>query len=285
MSNASLPRSPGYRPSGKCDWLKLLTIAVPFSLLAACALSVVLMEVFVGGFYFFLIVPALAGLILGGAAAALFRYAHCRNPAMAAILGGLLASIMFLGYFHAHFVRMAGLRALTRVDFLPRFINARMHHDVIRDVHDVGNRMGRQAPAPVMNWLWFAGDWLFAAGVCGGVVFAATRRAYCESCMRWMVRKKATAPAGKAAVVVAAVAAKQVASLPEWPATQVKNGTVASQFELEYCPGQADQADVCPIYLTAREVVKGQKKNVLVARQVQLTVEDLAELANKLSFK
>jgi uncharacterized membrane protein len=103
MSISSISQPAGYQPSGKCDWLKMLTIALPLSLLAACLLSVVLMLVFLWGFYFFLIVPAFAGLLLGGAAAVLFRYAHCRNPHVALALGLLLGTIMFLGYYHAHF--------------------------------------------------------------------------------------------------------------------------------------------------------------------------------------
>jgi hypothetical protein len=150
-------------------------------------------------------------------------------------------------------------------------------------MHDVGNR--KPQPVPVMNWIWFAGDWLFAAGACAGVAFAGARRAYCENCMRWMVRKKATGPAGRARAVVAAIAAQQIASLPDLSAAQVKSGTLASQYELEYCPGQPEQATVCPIYLTAKEIVKGQNKNVVVARQLPLTVEELAELAKKLTFK
>jgi hypothetical protein len=275
-------QSAGYTPSGKCDWLKLLTIALPISLLAAFALSTAMMLAFVGGFYFFIVVPAVAGLLVGAVAAGTFRFAHCRNPYAAAVLGFFLGTIMFLGYFHFHFVYHVGLRGLTRIDMLPRFIEAHMNHDIIKDMHDVRNR--NQKPAPVMNWIWFAGDWLIAACLCGGVTFAAARRAYCENCQRWMVRKKAATAPGNAASVMAAISAKQIASLPEWPETKIKNGATASQFEVEYCPGQMEQADVCPIYLTAKEIVQGQKKSVVVARQIQLSVDELAELSKKLRF-
>jgi hypothetical protein len=282
MSSVNPAESTGYAPSGKCDWLKLFTIALPFSLLAAFVLSACMMLAFVGGFYFFIVVPAVAGALLGAVAAGAFRFAHCRNPYAAAVLGFLLGTIMFLGYFHFHFVHNVGLRGLTRIDVLPRFIEARMNHDIIKDMHDVGNR--NQKPAPVMNWIWFAADWMIAACLCAGIAFAAARRAYCENCQRWMVRKKAATVPGNAARVVAAISAKQIASLPEWPAAKVKSSATASQFEVEYCPGQVEQADVCPIYLTAKEVVQGQKKSVVVARQIPLTVEELAELSSKLRF-
>jgi hypothetical protein len=284
MSSVTNSQSVGYTPSGKCDWLKLFTIALPFSLLAAFALAVGLMLAFVGGFYFFIVVPAVAGLLLGAVAAGAFRFAHCRNPYAAAVLGFLLGTIMFLGYFEADFVHRFGWRALTRMDALPNFIiKVRMNHDVIKDMHDVGNRNPK--PAPVMNWVLFAADWMIAACLCAGVTFAAARRAYCENCQSWMVRKKAATAPGNASCVVSAIAAKQIASLPDWPDAKVKSGATASQFEVEYCPGKVEQSDVCPIYLTAKEVVQGQKKSVVVARQIQLSVEDLAELSKKLSFK
>jgi hypothetical protein len=54
MSFASLFKQGGYRPSGKCDWFKLLTIALPLTLLSACALAFVLAKLFVWGFYLFI---------------------------------------------------------------------------------------------------------------------------------------------------------------------------------------------------------------------------------------
>jgi hypothetical protein len=282
MCSLASSQPTGYTPSGNCDWIKLLTIALPVSLLAAFGLSAALMEALFGGFYFFIVVPAVAGLLLGVAAAWLFRFAHCRNPYLAAVLGVLLGSVMFLGYFHFCFVYRAGWPWLARIDMLPHVIQHRMNNDIIKDAHDVGNRNPK--PAPVMNWIWFAADWGFAAFCCAGVAFAGARRAYCENCMRWMVRKKATTAPGNAAAYVAAINAKQIAALPESPLTQVKKGSAVSQFEVEYCPGQADQADVCPIYLTAKEIVQGQKKTVVIARQIPLTVDELAELSTKLNF-
>src|SRR5262249_27396553 len=147
MSSVTSTPSAGYTASGQCDWLKLLTIALPVSLLAAFALAAALMMAFIEGFYFFIVVPLIAGALLGAVAAGTFRFAHCRSPYAAAVLGFLLGTIMFLGYFHADFVHRVGWRGLNRIDLLPRFIEARMNHDVIKDMHDVRNRKQRPIPA------------------------------------------------------------------------------------------------------------------------------------------
>ena len=74
------------------------------------------------------------------------------------------------------------------------------------------------------------------------------------------------------------------ATLPVFPSLPAKTGGPSAQFELEYCPGNKDQADICPIYLSAWEVAPGNKKKTYLARQIPLTVEELAELSQKLSF-
>jgi hypothetical protein len=192
---------------------------------------------------------------------------------------------MFLGYYHCHFVSIRGPRVLSRIDILPAFINWRLHHDVIRSTHDIGNQNQKLEPNVYMNWIFFGLDWAMAAAACVGVAFEGARRAYCETCSRWMLKKKAIVASGATRKVIAAISAKQIAALPVLPSVKTKRGTVVARFELEYCPGNTDQADICPIYLTAREVAPGNNKSVTVAQQIPLTVEELAELSQKLSFQ
>jgi hypothetical protein len=281
-------RPGGYRPSGRCDWFTLLAIALPLTLLGACVLAFVLSQVFLWHCYYPLIVPLAAGGILGWLAWRLFRFARCRNPWVAGGFGVLLGSLMFLGYFHCHYVTQAGLPELTRVDALPAFINFRMHHDVIYTTHSVIGEHSRE-PDVFTNWIAFAFDWAMAAGICGLAAFYGARRAFCETCSRWLLSKTATVAPGLAGEVIAAVSAKQIASLPVIPAVKTKHGSPSAQFELEYCPGNAVgekyQADACPIYLTAWEVTPGNKNNHYVARQIPLNAEELAELSQKLSFQ
>ncbi len=108
--NSQMPYHPSdaYCPNGSCDWLKLLTIAIPFSVLAAFVLAVVITPVFVTGICA-IIVPVIAGAVLGCVAERLFRLAHCRNPKVAAGLGILLGTTMFLGSYHAYFVWSKGV--------------------------------------------------------------------------------------------------------------------------------------------------------------------------------
>ncbi len=156
MSIASISRPSGYRPGGKCDWLKLLTIAMPLSVLAAFVLAVVITPVFVTGICA-IIGPVIAGAVLGCVAERLFRIAHFRNPEVAAGLGFLLGTIMFLGAYHAYFVWSKGAGGIARIDSLPGFINFRMHHDVFL------SKRGMQPLSPVRNWILFALNWLCAA--------------------------------------------------------------------------------------------------------------------------
>lgn len=277
--NSQMPYHPSdaYCPNGSCDWLKLLTIAIPFSVLAAFVLAVVITPVFVTGICA-IIVPVIAGAVLGCVAEGLFRLAHCRNPKVAAGLGILLGTTMFLGSYHAYFVWSKGVGAVTRIDSLPRFIDFHMRHDVFL------GRRGIQSLSPVRNWILFTLNWLCAACACAAVTTFGAMRVYCENCKCRMVKKNATAPSGKASAVVAAITAKQIDSLPEWPAVNLEGGTPASSFQLEYCPGQSQQAECGPIFLTAMEIGKG-KENAFFVRRLQLSVDEAAELEKKLSFR
>ena len=152
MFGSSWFQSGGYRPSGKCDWFKLLTVALPLSLVGACVLSFVLCKLFVWGVYWIGIVPIFAGLLLGLEATCLLRFAHCRNPYVAAGCGILLGSVMYLGYYHCDFVSRAGPRLTTRIDSLPEFINFRMHTDVVHDTHEIGNQ--KKEPNVYANWFF-----------------------------------------------------------------------------------------------------------------------------------
>ena len=90
MSIASISRPSGYRPGGKCDWLKLLTIAMPLSVLAAFVLAVVITPVFVTGICA-IIGPVIAGAVLGCVAERLFRiraFPQSRGCSGAWILAG-----------------------------------------------------------------------------------------------------------------------------------------------------------------------------------------------------
>jgi hypothetical protein len=282
MSLANFFAQGGYRPSGKCDWFKLGTVALPLSLLSACILAFIMAKVFIWGFYFFVIVPIFAGALLGLSATRLLRFSQCRSPVVAGVFGLLVATFMYLGYFHAYFVCVRGPRVLPRIDMIPAVINFRLHTDVIHDSHEFGQN-GKKEPSLVMNCLFLAGDWLFAAGACAAIAYAGARQAYCETCSRWMQRKKAAVAPGNAENVVRHIKSKQIAALPDIPAASAKGAR--TQFELEYCPGNNDQVEVCPIFLTATEIVPGNNKSTTVARQIPLTVEELAELSKKVAFQ
>lgn len=284
----------GYRPSDKCDWLKLLTIALPLAVLAACAGAFFLSLALHWGFYVLLALPMSAALLLGLCAAWFFRSAHCRYPAVAGVCGILLGSVMFLGYYHCRFVALAGAAGPARIEALPEFIDFCLHHDVVHEFHgphatgivhgfeDIP-KQNKEQPKVGLNCVGFVVDWLAAAVACGSLTFLGARRAYCDACSRWMVRKRAKAGPGPAPAVVVAVLAKKTAVLSALHSQSEWGWT----FEVEYCPGRQDQAGVCPIFFTAKKSVLrlGHRDSVVLARQIPLSVEELAALAKALSFK
>ena len=77
--------------------------------------------------------------------------------------------------------------------------------------------------------------WLGAALVCRTVLVGGARRAYCETCSRWMLSRKATAGSGVAAEVTAAIEYQRIASLPD---RREEKCFLASNFEVECCPGK-----------------------------------------------
>ena len=189
---------------------------------------------------------------------------------------------MYLGYYHCDFVSRAGPRFYNQIDFLPEFINFRIHTDVVHDTHEIGNQ--KKEPNVYANWFFFALDWVAGALTCGGVHHRRHRRAYCETCSRWMLSKKAIAAAGFAGKVAAAISAEADCRFACSARSPEKERPSKWPSSTSYCPGNKDQTDVCPIYLTAREVIPGNNKRVTVTHQVPLTVEELPNLAQKLTF-
>jgi len=274
--------SGSYRPSGKCDWWKLLTVALPLSLLAACVLAFVLHLAFIYSVGLF-IIPILAGVLLGWLASGLFRWAHCRNPLAAGGFAILLATVMYVGMLHCQHVAVVGPSVLTRIDLLPGFLEQYMQEKPgARNPQKPAPKARQQkedAGTAIIFGLCGLG-WLGAAYCCGMVLVGGARRAYCETCSRWMLIKKAAAGPGVAAEVAAAIQYERIASLPD--RREEKCFLASSNFEVEYCSDKSSRIDFCAIYLTATE--RRGKGTATVARQIPLSPTELDELSKKLRF-
>jgi len=275
--------SPGYRHSGRCDWFKLLTVALPVGLLLAMVLALLMFETVVWVRYVIIFTPGCFALVLGGLASPLFRYAHCRNNYVAGAFACVFASAMYLGYYQARMVASGGLPMAARIDLLPMFIRECIQQDTI--VEERPGLPDKVNPAnPTLNWLLFAADWLIAARCCSWLLVLLNRRCYCEQCGRWMIRKTAHVAPGMGEMIVAAIAAEQIDSLPDSiPNVSLVREVTRVHIDVEYCPGSEAVSAACPAYFSVRSS-SGLIPNYLV-KQVPLSPEEMAGLAKRLEFR
>src|SRR5438552_2831720 len=132
MATDSPPQPETYRPSGKVNWARFLSTLI----LAVCVsmvMAFVLCWAFIHDWYYSLVVPAGAAFMVGLAMRLAVGFGHCRSPLVATLAAALAGALMFLGYYHFHFVSIVGQRAIMRVDRLPNFITLRMRNDFSLD--------------------------------------------------------------------------------------------------------------------------------------------------------
>ncbi|HUE75117.1 MAG TPA: hypothetical protein VMP01_29885 [Pirellulaceae bacterium] len=276
MSIDSLAQRFRYQRSGKVRWGRLLVL-LPIPLLVAVAMGATLCWTLAAGLYYAIFTPLIVSLPLLAAAHWTVRWSHCRNVVVAALLGGLLGIVMYLGYFHAHLVSIAGPGVMHRVDELPRFIQWRMHRDV-----NVDERLPQpQKPDVTGNWLRFGCELLAIIAAVAGISFNAASGAYCEGCGQWMRMGLQLAPAGSARKVAEYLAAGRLGELPPIPNCGVTTGKSA-KIKVESCR-RAGQAESCCSYLTLEEndpgSLFGRANMEKILTRGQISQEELGWLA------
>jgi hypothetical protein len=268
-----------YRRSGKVSCTRLLPWTL-VTLAVSLLMAVCLYLVFVGGWYFYIVVPGVAALPVAGAAYLAVGGAHCRNGVVAGLFGLLAAAVLYLGYFHVHFVAevgpIVGPSAIYRLDLLPRFILFRMQTDVVVD--EAGKEQAAQGPW--MNWVFFLVDFLVVIALVVGAAVARSGRVYCERCQRWTRRLMTHLPPWTAEAVQQALESGRLADLPEVPPPKGVLPAPCASFTVEYCRRAGSQAS-CPVYLTAKQLTKRQGAKVIL-NQVEVTAEELRGLAEKI---
>lgn len=263
-----------YRRSGRVNWLRL----APFALLAlavSLGMAFCLFLAFRAGWYYYLVVPAVASAPVAVAARVAVGAGHCRNRAVAATLGLLAALVLYLGYFHIHLVAIVGPAAITRVDALPWFIAFRMQTDEIVDEDGQGANQSE-----VMNWTFFGAELVMLIAIVTIAASTRSNRVYCEHCGRWARRLLVQLPSGSAAAVGAALKSGRLGHLPEVPRPNKVLTAPCASFTVEYCRKPLGHAP-CPVYLTASELI-GRKGAQSVLGQAEVTPEELAAIAEKM---
>jgi hypothetical protein len=261
-----------YQRTGNVNWVRFLPwmfAAFLVSGILACLLNLAIHS----GFYFIIIIPMLAGLIMGGTLFLAVQGGHCRSRMVAGICGALMGTSVYLGYFHAGLVGIIGIQNIARVDLLPRYIQFRMNSDQIR--HDdrpnvTGYRSDgkkrasaddEETPAPDGSPIQSLGHWCLFAMEFGLILFLAcgfaigrAKKAYCERCQDWMEQELATflpelgrsfLDAFNKGQVSFITASRKVPVLQRMPYTGVA---------IDYCSAAARGRSECPVYLSIKDI-------------------------------
>jgi hypothetical protein len=267
-----------FRPSGKFSPLGLAW-ALPVLLVAALALAFGLAWLEYTPFSLLILVPALAGMVLGWIGLRILRAAHCRSRTLGWLIGLAFGALMYLGSFQATVIIENGPMAIPHLEVWPAAIVFKVNNWVI-------GRPGAQQqgqPVPVINWILFAAELGIASALSGYAMAEVASRGYCERCEKWMSTKTVDLAANEAAKVAHAIGANSFPEL-EPLRSRTANAQEYSQLEVEGClhGGSGDDAN---FFLTAREGVydKDRKKVELhdVVKQLQLTPDELLMLAEK----
>ncbi len=268
-----------YQRSGNVSWARLLPWTL-VTLAVSLVMAVCLYLVFRGGWYIYMLAPGAAALPVAGAAHQAVGDARCRNGVVAGLLGVLAGAVLYLGYFHVHFVAevgpVMGPAAIYRVDLLPRFILFRMQTDVVVD--EAGKEQALQGPW--MNWVFFLADFAVVIGLVVSPAVARSGQVYCERCQRWTRQLMTRLPPWRAEAIHRALESGSLADLPEIPPPTGVLTAPSVSFTVDYCRKAGSQAS-CPVYLTAKELTEGKGGKVIL-NQVEVSAEEFRKLAEKI---
>lgn len=227
------------------------------------------------GFYFIIMVPAAAGMAVGGLANLVVYQSHCRNWMLAGALGFFMGVMAYLGYYHLDMLTHVGFQNWHRVDVLPAFIEIRWQNDVIGKPGQNGG-----APGYVMNMLLFLFEGGMMACIAAAIAKNAGSKPYAETARSWMNKVLFRCPAGSSGPIAEALAARSTTNLAAVLVPSQNDDAGYNQCELWHCPPHLDPDREEPIYLSMSELgppnKDGQRATVPVVSLWQL---DAAELA------
>ena len=129
---ASVSRRPAYRPSGRVNLPRFLPLTL-LVVLVASLLAILLHVAYVLSFYFVLMVPIFAVLLLAPVLLLAVHSGQCRNRLAAGLVGAVAGTLVYVGHYHVGLVHLGGPAVLYRIDLLPAYIALRMETDEIRN--------------------------------------------------------------------------------------------------------------------------------------------------------
>ncbi len=149
------------------------------------------------GWYLIGLVPLVAAMLVGAAAAAGVIYSHCRNRLLAAALGGAAGLTMYLAYYYFGMLSEVLPGNAHRLDLLPQYIRARLETDVKQDL--MRPRRGNaaaQRPRLSSNVAMFVLDIACSVVVAGFVPYLRSKRPYVKDLGQWMAKEEKRLPPG-----------------------------------------------------------------------------------------
>src|SRR5713226_657255 len=245
MASDPQPQFTNYRPSGKVNWARYLP-ALILVLCISVIMAFVLCWAFIHDWYYPFFLPAVAALIVGIAMRSAVAFGHCRSRLVATLAGALVGAIMYLGYYHIHFVAEVGRRGISRADLLPGFIKWRMRNDFSVDQND-----RPLPPRPAWNWTRFGIDLALAMTIVAGLARSRASRPYCEFCRRWMRKYLFVAAPGTGQVLAEALTRGEIDKLGIIEPYPIR--LHSTLIDVEYCPGRSGSESPCLTYITVSE--------------------------------
>ncbi len=294
FSNKQAQSFPGreFYQSGGANWPPfILWLFLPFA--AAVLLAFGLFELFNYGEYYVIILP----LIAAAGVAVLIHLAvargHCRSPLVGGLIGAAAGLVLYFGYFYFGMIYHLGPKAVDRLDVLPRYIQARMHSDVIRDVGtDSDEQTKTNKSDPRFNWFTFGIELVCCAGAPGIAGFLRARKPYCRACHQWMVREITFFQIGQTTSIVEALRSGSANALAALAATPVFATIPNVTLGLEICPARREGRPCeCPFYVSLKQVTNAKYNTSsdnfeavsgkIILRSLRLDANELTALGSR----
>lgn len=301
-----------YRASGKIG-LAFLPLSMGV-LVIATGLAYGLSFAFDHGFYYMIIMPLLAAMMVAGIMLLAVSWGHCRSPLIAMVVGLSAGLVLYLGRYHVDMIARLGTDMAWKVHLLPRYIAVHMAAQEVG--HDADNVKGVRPGIPQgvpqnkkvfvidrhvilveksdregLNWGFFALELGVVVFFTAGAARVRARKPYCETFGHWMKQDLAFLPSGNAKAVAEAFRSDTLTTLTELPSVNIGPNSRYTAMAVEYCPKVEDQVRECPVYFSVKEVWKGGGAGQfnqfdavpgrMLLRRVALSNEQAAALAPK----
>jgi hypothetical protein len=284
-----------YQAGGSVNWVRF----IPWAALAfatGVAISLLMLLLFVIGFFLVIIVPLAAGAGIAGMVLLAVTRGHCRSRLIGGLLGALAGIFVYLGYYYASMVHDIGLENASHVEFLPRYIYLRIQTD---QVHDVGSPTDHPDARPrperkYFNAFFFLAEFGFIVFLPYGAGARRAGKAYCEKCQLWMKRETGTFQPELGPGFVEALRLGSVQSLAALFTSPPKPSVPNTAVALDYCPNLKDgRTTLCPVFMSVKQVTMSSKgatldafdnaKGKMLVRRTLINPDEMPALLSRFS--